>query len=91
MSTDQHYAVDRIRHRTALLVDDQERQILVPTSRLPRELAEGQVLLVPVDEAGTADWGRARIDEAEGQRRRAEAEETIEEMKERDPGGDVTL
>jgi hypothetical protein len=70
MSTDQHYAVDRIRHRTALLVDDQERQILVPTSRLPRELAEGQVLLVPVDEAG---------------------KETIEEMKERDPGGDVTL
>lgn len=91
MSTDQHYAVDRIRHRTALLVDDQERQILVPTSRLPRELAEGQVLLVPVDEAGTADWGRARIDEAEAQRRKAQAEETIEELKDRDPGGDVTL
>jgi hypothetical protein len=91
MSTDQHYAVDRIRHRTALLVDDQQRQILVPTSRLPRELAEGHVLLVPVDEAGTADWGRARIDEAEGQRRKAEAEETIEELRERDPGGDVTL
>jgi hypothetical protein len=91
MSTDQHYAVDRIRHRTALLVDDQERQILVPTSRLPRELAEGQVLLVPVDEAGTADWGRARIDEAEGQRRKAEAEDTIEELRERDPGGDLTL
>lgn len=91
MTTDQHYAVDRIRHRTALLVDDQERQILVPTSRLPRELAEGQVLLVPVNEAGTADWGRARIDEAEAQRRKAQAEETIEELKERDPGGDVTL
>jgi hypothetical protein len=91
MSTDQYYAVDRIRHRTALLVDDKERQILVPTSRLPRELAEGQVLVVPVDEAGTADWGRARIDEAEGQRRKAEAAGTIEELKERDPGGDVTL
>jgi hypothetical protein len=90
MSTDQHYAVDRIRHRTALLVDDQERQILVPTSRLPRELAEGQVLLVPVDEAGTADWGRARIDEAEGRRRKAEAKATIEELKEQDPGGDIT-
>ena len=91
MSTDQYYAVDRIRHRTALLVDDQERQILVPTSRLPRELAEGQVLLVPVDEAGTADWGRARIDEAEARRRREQAEQTIDELKERDPGGDVTL
>lgn len=91
MTTEQHYAVDRIRHRTALLVDDQQRQILVPTSRLPRELAEGQVLLVPVNEAGTADWGRARIDEAEAQRRKAQAEETIDELKERDPGGDVTL
>jgi hypothetical protein len=91
MNTEQHYAVDRIRHRTALLVDDQQRQTLVPTSRLPRELAEGQVLLVPVDEAGTADWGRARIDEAESARRTAQAEEGIEELKKRDPGGDVEL
>ncbi|UCF41026.1 MAG: DUF3006 family protein [Gemmatimonadota bacterium] len=91
MSTEQHYAVDRIRHRTALLVDDEQRQTLVPTSRLPRDLAEGQVLLVPVDEAGTADWGRARIDEAEGERRRVQAEQAIEELKRRDPGGDVEL
>lgn len=91
MSTEQHYAVDRIRHRTALLVDDQQRQTLVPTSRLPRELAEGQVLLVPVDEAGTADWGRARIDEAEGARRKAQATEALDELKKRDPGGDVEL
>ncbi len=91
MSTEQHYAVDRIRHRTALLVDDEGHQILVPTLRLPHDLAEGQVLRVPVDEAGTRDWGRARIDEPETQRRKARAEQRLEELRKRDPEGDIEL
>ena len=42
MSTERHYAVDGIQHRTAVLVDDEGQQVLVPTSRLPRETVEGR-------------------------------------------------
>jgi len=91
MSTERHYAVDGIQHRTAVLVDDEGQQVLVPTSRLPREILEGKVLRVPVNHAGTPDWGRAVLDEEETERRRAQAREVLEELEERDPGGDVKL
>ncbi len=91
MASERIYAVDRIQHRTAVLVDEDGHYVLVPCSRLPRELKESDVLRVPVDDAGTPDWGRARIDAEEGERRRAEAGQVLEELEERDPGGDVKL
>ena len=91
MASERIYAVDRIQHRTAVLVDGDGHYVLVPCSRLPRELKESDVLRVPVDDAGTPDWGRAQIDQEEGERRRAEAGQVLEELEERDPGGDVKL
>ncbi len=91
MSSERHYAVDGIQHRTAVLVDDDGQQVLVPTSRLPREITEGKVLRVPVNHAGTPDWGRATVDNEETERRRTEAREVLEELKGRDPGSDVKL
>jgi hypothetical protein len=91
MASELIYAVDRIQHRTAVLVDDGGHYVLVPCSRLPRELKESDVLRVPVDDANTPDWGRAEIDEEEGERRRGEAGRVIEELERRDPGGDVKL
>ncbi len=91
MAIERIYAVDRIQHRTAVLVDEDGHYVLVPCSRLPRELKESDVLRVPVDDAGTPDWGRAQIDQEEAERRRAEAGRVLEELEERDPGGDVKL
>lgn len=91
MTTERLYAVDQVRGRTATLIDDEEHQILVPTSRLPRDLKEGNMLRVPVDAAGTPDWGRAQIDRAEAARRLKEARKVLDDLKERDPGGDVDL
>ncbi len=49
MASERIYAVDRIQHRTAVLVDEDGHYVLVPCSRLPRELKESDVLRVPVD------------------------------------------
>ena len=91
MASERIYAVDRIQLRTAVLADEDGHYVLVPCSRLPRELKESDVLRVPVDDADTPDWGRAQIDQEEGERRRAEAGRVLEELEGRDPGGDVKL
>ena len=62
----------------------------VPRSALPAGVAEDAVLLVPVV-AGTPQWGRAVIDHAERRRRLARAKAALEQLKKRDPGGDITL
>ncbi len=52
-----------------MLSDQDDHQILVPAGRLPRETKEGKVLRVPVNDAGTPDWGSANIDAAATERR----------------------
>jgi hypothetical protein len=86
-------AVDRLEGPTAVLVDEDGRQIVVPVDRLPRnpKVQEGDVLRVPVDHAQRPDWFAAVVDQAETERRRAEARVALEKLKERDPGGDVQL
>ncbi len=89
MASEQLYAVDRIQQRTAVLVDDDEHHVLVPMSRLPRELKAGHVLRIPINEAGTPDWGRAWIDEEETRHRKEQGRKVLEELQNRDPGGDI--
>jgi hypothetical protein len=85
--------LDRIEGPTAVLVDEGGRQIAVPVDRLPRNprVQEGDVLRVPVDHAQRPDWFAAVVDQAETERRKAEARATLERLKELDPGGDVSL
>ncbi len=86
------FAVDRIEGQIARLVDDEERRIAVPVVRLPRGVTAGDVLSIPLDDAGTPAWSAARIDADEAKRRLGEAKRLLKEMKERgDPGGNVEV
>jgi hypothetical protein len=53
-------------------------------------LDEGAVLRVPVV-GGVPDWGRARADERLRRERLEDARDLLDELKRRDPGGDVVL
>ena len=85
------YAVDRIEGVQAVLVGDSGDEVSVQLDRLPSEVTEGAVLSVPVSASRGLDWDRARIDIAETQRRLREAREILEELRGRDPGGDIEL
>ncbi len=86
------WVVDRIEGDTAILVEDETRRTLeVARKLLAVSVAEGTVLRVPATEEGGPDWGSAVPDEELRQRRLAEARDVLEQLKRRDPGGDVVL
>lgn len=89
MSTEKHYAVDRLEAGRAVLVSDTSETIVVPLPELPAGIEEGMVLSVPHGDGGL-DWRAARVDEAETRRCRREAEDLLRELRARDPGGDVS-
>jgi hypothetical protein len=84
------YIVDRIEQAVAVLVDDNGRTASVPTERLPAGTGEGVVLRIPF-ERNVPNWSQAMVDRAETERRRDAARSVVEELKERDPGGDVDV
>ena len=59
--------------------------------QLPPRIGEGTILRVRAGQDGQPDWASAEIDKDEEQRRRTEAQETLDELKRGDPGGDITL
>jgi hypothetical protein len=85
------YAVDRIEGTVAVLVADDGTTTEVPRSALPTRLREGSVLRVRLGANGKPDWSSAEIDRDEAERRLKEANDTLDEMKRSDPGGDITL
>ena len=86
------WVVDRIEADTAVLVEDETgRTLEVARSLISVSVDEGSVLRVPVAEEGEPDWGLAEPDEELRRRRLAEARDVLEELKTRDPGGDVVL
>ena len=86
------WVVDRIEGDRAVLVEDGTgRSLNVSRSLMSVSVDEGAVLRVPVTEEGQADWSLAVLDEELRQRRLAEARDILEELKTRDPGGDVVL
>ena len=85
------YAVDRIEGIVAVLVADDGKMVEVPRSTLPTRLREGTVLRVRLGANGKPDWSSAEIDRDEEERRLKEANDTLNEMKRSDPGGDITL
>ena len=88
---EEFYAVDRIEDGLAVLIGDADEELLLRLTELPKGTREGTVLRVARDAAGKADWSSAQIDEAEARRRKQEAHELLRELRQRDPGGDVTL
>ncbi len=86
------WVVDRIESDTVVLVQDGSgRTLEVSRSLISVSIGEGTVLRVPATEEGGPDWGLAVADEELRERRLAEAQNVLEELKKRDPGGDVVL
>lgn len=85
------FAVDRFEGSIAVLIGDDGTSYDVLRSRLPRPLREGDILAVSMEEDGTPDWQAATLDLAERSRRLSELEKTLNRLRKRDPGGDVTL
>lgn len=86
------WVVDRIEGDTAVLVEDGTgRSLDVSRSLISVSIDEGMVLRVPAAEEGDPDWNSAVPDEEVRQRRLVEAREVLEQLKRRDPGGDVVL
>ena len=82
----------RIEGDTAVLVEDETpRALKVSRSLISVSVDEGTVLRVPATEEEGPDWGLAVLDEELRERRLAEARDVLEQLKKRDPGGDVVL
>ena len=85
------WVVDRVEGSVAVLVrDGGERTEDVPLEMLPAGSREGTLLRVP-EADGRPDWAAATLDEEARRARLREAEEVLERLKRRDPGGDITL
>jgi hypothetical protein len=74
-----------------VLVADDGATVEVQRSTLTTRLREGSVLRVRLGANGKPDWSSAEIDRDEEKRRLKEANDTLDEMKRSDPGGDITL
>ena len=85
------WVVDRVEGRIAVLVaDDDEETLDVPLNVLPHGLREGTVLRVTESESHPL-WASAMLDGELRLRRLRQAETALNELKSRDPGGDIVL
>ncbi len=86
------WVVDRIEGDTAVLVEDETGHTLdVLRSFISVNVDEGMVLRLPATDDGSPDWSLAVADEELRRRRLEGARDILEELKTRDPGGDVVL
>ena len=84
--------VDRREGNVIVLTDDHGDSFDVPSAQLPEPCrSEGAVLDVPLDASAQPRWREACPNDAEQKKRLKENRQTLEELKRRDPGGDVTL
>ena len=88
---EEFYSVDRIEGELAILVGDSGEEHSVQLHQLPGGTTEGTVLRVMRDADGRLAWQSAQIDQAEAKRRTQEAEDLLNKLRRRDPGGDVEL
>lgn len=86
------YAVDRFEGDVAVLVDEAGDTLEVDRSELPDGAEPRSVIRVwPSEESGRPDWSSAELAEEEAAARLEKAREIVEELKKRDPGGDISL
>jgi hypothetical protein len=84
------YTVDRMEGNIAVLVGDDGVGVDVRRDALRVRVREGMVLRVPLCDHGP-DWSSCTIDDAERERRVAEARARLVRLRNTDPGGDVVL
>jgi hypothetical protein len=90
MAEEQIFVVDRIEDRHLVLAGDDGSEVVLAKRELPVRVGEGTVLRVQLAD-GKADWTTARIDAAEQARRLESAKTRMDELRKRDPGGDLEL
>lgn len=83
--------LDRFEAHAGVIVSDDGRLFLVNRRNLPADARPGSVLSFTVDVAGRVIENTLRLDEEETARREREAKELLDELQERDPGGDIVL
>lgn len=84
--------VDRLEGRTAVLIDDDDREFTIPRRQLPDNgRREGAVLRVELDQEAGPIWSTARVDRDEERRRLDDAQRRLDRLKATDPGGDISL
>lgn len=85
------WVVDRIEGAVAVMVRDEDAHHEdVSVKLLPAGTGEGAVLRVP-EFGDRPAWAHAIVDEELRAARLREAEEVLERLRRRDPGGDVVL
>jgi hypothetical protein len=88
MPNERFYVVDRIEGElVVLLEDDTGERVNMDSWELPL-VDEGMVLRVTIQN-DKPKWGTATIDEEETARRKGDAEQTLADLRKRDPGGDI--
>lgn len=90
MPTERKYVVDRIEGELIVLVDDESGDKANMDSWELPVVDEGDVIVVSLKN-GRPQWGTATVDANDTKERREKSNEVIEDLKGRDPGGDVEL
>jgi hypothetical protein len=90
MTEERIYVVDRMEDRHLVLLGDDGAEVVLATRELPVTVSEGTVLRVPIG-GGKPDWSNAAPDAAEQARRLESVRRRMDELRQRDPGGDVEL
>ena len=89
------WIVDSVEDGVAVLVeasdDDEPAVIEMAAALLGDSAVEGAVLVVPLGDVGEPLWEEAERSLEAEEELRAEGERSLEELKKRDPGGDVVL
>jgi hypothetical protein len=92
MSTDSEtWVVDRFEAQVAVLVSDSGDVVETERSLLPPGSRVGAVLRVARGADGDIEWAGAVVDEEATRERLAESKAILEELRKRDPGGDIAL
>ncbi len=84
------YVVDRFEGKVAVLEGD-EGMIEVAGRALPEGCKEGDVLLVLERSGAEPERWRFCVDQEATNQSRAEAAKILDELRDRDPGGDISL
>jgi len=85
------WVVDRLEGDLVVLVSDDGETAQAPRVEIPPGIREGMVLRVARGEEGLPVWREAVADEEATSARLEEAEGMLEELRKRDPGGDIGL
>ena len=85
------WAVDRIEGDVAVLVSDVDsRAVQVSLTKLP-EGTEEKSILHAFERRGQPVWSSAVLDESIEVQKESESEAIMEDLKQRDPGGDIVI